>query len=207
MKNERNDLVWEEIKSKHLIQNKWMDLRESAFRFPDGTTFEPYYNYSRKDYVVIVPFDENGNLICVRQYRQGIHQVTVEFPAGGIESPDGKEYWKIEGNLEKRLACEGRNQPSETALETAQRELLEETGYKSENWTHLITMPSNATLADNYANVYMAKNCRKVSGQDLDDTEFLNVEIYTPDEIEKMIFSGEFQQCVHVMAWLLSNRK
>ena len=52
--------------------------------------------------------------------------------------------------------------------------------------------------------VYRAKNCRKVAGQNLDETEFLNVEVHTPQEIEEMIRRGKFQQCVHVMAWLLA---
>ena len=53
----------------------------------------------------------------------------------------------------------------------------------------------------------MAKNCRKVSGQDLDDTEFVNAVKHTPDEIEKMIKDGTFQQSVHVAAWLLALRE
>ena len=39
----------------------------------------------------------------------------------------------------------------EDALICAKRELEEETGYVSDKWTHLITIPSNATVADNYA--------------------------------------------------------
>ncbi len=196
MCNDRKDLEWEEIKTEHIVQNEWIDFRQSAFRFPDGTEFEPYYNYSRRDYVVIVPFDTEGNLVCVRQYRQGIREVTTEFPAGGIERSDGKEY---RDNRNK-------NEDSEEALDAAKRELLEETGYESTEWKHLITIPSNATIADNYAYVYMAKNCRKVSGQNLDDTEFLNIEVHSPDELEKLIGSGQFQQSVHVMAWLLTGK-
>ena len=57
------------------------------------------------------------------------------------------------------------------------------------------------------AHVFLAKNCRKVSNQDLDETEFLNVCLYTKDEIEKMIKEGNFQQAIHVMAWLLALRE
>ena len=93
---------------------------------------------------------------------------------------------------------------AETALDCAKRELEEETGYISSDWTHLITVPSNATIADNYAYIFMAKNCRKTGEQHLDETEYLNVVKHTADEIESMIFSGKFQQSVHVMAWLLA---
>ncbi|WP_044915013.1 MULTISPECIES: NUDIX hydrolase [unclassified Butyrivibrio] len=191
LEKNRDDLAWEEVSTEHLVQDEWIDFRKSAFRFPDGTIFEPYYSYSRRDYVVIVPFDENGNLICVRQYRQGIREVTTEFPAGGIERSDGKEYGDGKENAEE-------------ALKAAKRELSEETGYEAGKWTYLIKIPSNATIADNYAYVFLATDCRKVTGQNLDETEFLNIEINTPDYIEKLIEKGGFQQSVHVMAWLLA---
>ena len=65
-------------------------------------------------------------------------------------------------------------------------------------------MPSNATIADNYAHVFAAEGCRKAGSQHLDETEFLNVRKYSADEIEALIKSGNFQQAVHIMAWLLA---
>lgn len=188
------NLEWEEVKCEHIVKDQWIDIRRSAYRFPDGNVFEPYYSYSRRDYVVIVASDEEGNYICVRQYRHGIRKVTTEFPAGGIERSDGKEY----GGSQDISA--------EDALEAAKRELLEETGHESDEWRHIITVPSNATIADNYAYIYEAKNCRKVSGQDLDDTEFLNVLKFGPNEIQEMVSEGSFQQAIHIMAWLLARR-
>lgn len=196
MENDRKDLTWEEVSTEHIIQDEWIDFRRSAYRLPDGNVFEPFYSFSRKDYVVVVASDCDGNYLCVRQFRQGIKEVTTEFPAGGLERSDGKEY-----------RAGGGDSRSEDALAAAKRELLEETGYSSEDWTHLITIPSNATIADNFAYVYMAKNCRKVGRQDLDETEFLNVEIHTKQEIEELIRIGRFQQAVHVMAWLLAKEK
>lgn len=190
------NLEWEEVCTEHIVQDEWIDFRKSAYRFPDGTIFEPYYSYSRRDYVVIAASDEEGRYLCVRQFRQGIGEVTTEFPAGGIEQKDGREYDFRQGS-----------DLSEDALAAAKRELLEETGYASDNWKHLLTIPSNATLADNYAYIFMAENCRKYGEQKLDETEFLNVRKYTPDEIEELISRGDFQQAVHVMAWLLARRK
>ena len=194
--DKQNNLVWEEIHTEHIVQDKWIDFRRSAYRFPDGRVFEPYYSYSRRDYVEIVASDTEGKYLCVRQFRQGIKEVTTEFPAGGIERTDGREY----GSGDSASA-------SEDALEAAKRELMEETGYVSDDWTHLLTVPSNATIADNYAHIFAAKKCRKSREQNLDETEFLNVRKYTSNEIEEMISQGDFQQAVHIMAWLLSQRQ
>ena len=183
------DLMCEEISCEHLVRDRWIDFRRSAYRFPDGRVFEPYYSYTRRDYSVIVASDEAGNFLCVRQFRQGVRQVTTEFPAGGIERKDGEP-------------C-----TPEQALAAAKRELLEETGFVSDRWTHLLTVPSQATLSDNYAWIFRAENCRPAAGQKLDDMELLEVLKHTPEEIESLIFSGRFQQAVHVAAWLLSCRK
>ena len=195
-----NDLTWELVSTEHIIRDKYIDFRRSAYRLPDGTVCEPFYHYSRRDYVVIVATDEEGRYICVRQYRQGIGEVTTEFPAGGIERTDGRQY----AGRSERTESEGF---AEEALETAKRELMEETGYSSDDWTHLLTVPSNAVISDNYAIVFAARNCRRTGSQDLDDTEFLNVVTISEEELEQMVKTGRFQQSVHVMAWLLAKRQ
>ena len=187
----KENLEWEPIKTEHIVQDKWIDFRRVRYRMPDGTEFGPYYNYSRSNYVVILASDTEGNYLCVRQYRHGIRQVTNEFPAG-----------KIEGS-----SCDECIEAAEDALVSAKRELQEETGYVSDEWQHLITVPSNATMADNYAHIFIAKNCRKVSGLNLDDTEFLNVCKYTAAEIEDLIAGGQFQQAIHVMAWYMAKNR
>ncbi len=198
-------LAWEEVSTKHIIQNQWIDFRESTYRFPDGREIGPFYSYSRRDYVIIVASDEEGKYLCVRQFRQGIKKVTTEFPAGGIERRDGKEYG---GHSEKiQVSEEKHHTDAENALAAARRELREETGYVSDEWEHLLTIPSNATIADNYAYIFTAKNCHRATGQDLDETEFVDVIKHTDQEIEEMIANNRFQQAMHVMAWLLAQRK
>ncbi len=198
--NTNNDkdqsLLWEPVAVEHIVQDEWMDFRRATYRLPDGTEFGPFYQYSRRSYVVIAAEDENGNLICMRQFRHGINRVTVEFSAGGIEREDGKEY----GNPFSLEAAED-------ALAAAKRELAEETGYVSDEWEHLLTVPSNATIADNYAFLYYAKNCRKAEELHLDDTEFLEPELYRPEEIDAMIEDGTFAQAIHILAWQMIRKK
>ncbi len=187
----KDPLAWEEVNTEHIVRDEWIDFRKTAWRFPDGKVIAPFYTYSRKDYVVVVASDPEGNYICVRQFRQGIRKVTTEFPAGAIERKDGN------GSDDSQI--------TETdALTAAKRELLEETGYESAEWTHLLTIPSNATMADNYAYIFEARHCRKVSDQDLDEAEFINIEKLSASEIDKMIETGDFPQAVHIVAWLKS---
>lgn len=190
--NNDKELEWEEVSCEHIVNDEWIDIRRCSFRFPDGNVFEPFYSYSRRNYVVIVATDTNGDYICVRQFRQGIRKVTTEFPAGGIERTDGRQY--------------GDEKEAEDALDAAKRELAEETGYESDEWRYLLKVPSNATIADNYAYIFEAKNCRKVAAQDLDETEFLHVGTIKPDELSEIVKRGQFQQSMHIMAWLLSKQ-
>ena len=184
------ELAWEEIRRESIIQDQWIDFKKSSYRYPDGRIFEPFYSYSRRDYAVIIASDEEGKYLCVRQFRQGIREVTTEFPAGGIEKADGMKSGSAE--MEKK------------ALEAAKRELREETGYVSDDWKHVITIPSDATVSENYAYIYTAKNCRSVGEQKLDETELIHVLQFSEDEINEMITAGKFQQAVHVMGWLLA---
>lgn len=191
--SEFDELKWEPLKVEHLVQDEWIDFRRVRYRLPDGSEFEPYYNYSRRSFVIIAARDEEGNYICVRQYRHGIGQVTTEFSAGGIERSDDKEYGS-------------QGTAAEDALFAAQRELKEETGYVSDEWTHLLTIPANPTIADNYAHIYLADHCRKVSGQDLDDTEFLNAFLLKKEELDALIAENKFQQPTHLLAYLLAEK-
>ena len=216
------ELQWKEVSTDHIVTDEWIDFRKSVYRLPDGRDIGPFYTYSRRDYVVIVALDEEGRYICVKQFRQGIREVTTEFPAGGLERTDGKQYRSgsisdpenaaeaaenASGNADHAADnAENAADASENALDAAKRELQEETGYMSEEWSHLLTIPSNATISDNYAHIYLARNCRRISGQSLDEYEFLNVILHTEDEIRSMIRAGLFQQSVHVLAFLLAGQ-
>ncbi|MBP5195626.1 MAG: NUDIX hydrolase [Lachnospiraceae bacterium] len=172
----KNELEWQLLSEEHIINDEWIDFRRSSWKFPDGSIYEPYYSYSRKDYVVIAATDTDGNYICVKQFRQGTREITTEFCAGGIEK-------------------------GEDPLKAAIRELQEETGYVSDNWKMLSKLPSNATIADNYAHIFCATGCRKEAERHLDPMEFIDVVILKPEELAELIDKDGFKQAVHVVAY------
>ncbi|MGI6229531.1 MAG: NUDIX hydrolase [Tractidigestivibacter sp.] len=181
-----SNLMWHVASSRQLIKDRWFDLREVHYQMPGGTKNPwPYYTFSKRSYVVIAAIDTDGNYLCVRQFRPGIGEVTLEMPAGGIEGDS------------KRPA-------EEAALAAARRELREETGYEADQWTHLLTIPSWATLSDDLAYLYLAQGCRRVGSQELDETEALSVETHSPSEMRELARAGKLQQVVHVAALYLA---
>ena len=192
---DNKDLTWKLKEAKHLAQDEWIDFRACDYELPDGETIGPVYNFSKHSFSIIVATDEEGRFICVRQYRHGIDEVTTEFPAGAIEYKDKSDVPYI--TFDNIIATE------EDAFETARRELKEETGYVSDNWKHLMTAPSNATLSNSNVHIYCADNCRKVTGQELDDTEFLNVELIDEKELNHRLYEGDFKQTIHMLAYFL----
>ena len=193
MKNhaDADERLWlGEVSEELLFEDRRFQLCRSGYRSWDDKTHGPYYTLKVSSYVVVVATDTSGNYICVRQFRPGIKEITTEFPAGGLiaDSP--------------APLCS-----QEVLLENAKRELREETGYTCDQWTHLMTVPANVALTNNYAVIFMAENCEKKERQQLDDTEYLEVAIYSPDELRHMVRSGGFQHTVHIMAYYLEQER
>lgn len=186
--NASDSKLWFTEKQRECVfSNRYITVYKTIFEAPDKAALGPYFSLKLSNYAVIVAVDEAGDFICVRQFRHGLRQITTEFPAGGI----------VVDNKEEPITLDN-------ALENAKRELLEETGYASEHWSHLFTVPANSTLADNYAWIFLATDCRKVSEQNLDTTEYLEVKKISSEELEAMIRAGEFHHAVHILAWYMT---
>ena len=80
--------------------------------------------------------------------------------------------------------------PGEEPLESAKRELKEETGYTAENWTQLTEYYPTAGFTNEYIHIYLAQGLTP-GETDFDETEVIEVEEYTLDELLAMIKTGE----------------
>jgi len=115
--------------------------------------------------VVVIPFLDEETLIMERQYRYMPDQVFLELPAGKLD-------------------------PGEDTLSCAQRELLEETGYKAEHWQSLTKLYPAIGFADEEMGLFAARALTLV-GTNPDPDEFLEiVEIKLTDALQ-MIRTGE----------------
>ena len=158
----REALRWQWLSGNIVHRDQWVDLRENTYLLPNGKEITPYYTTRNRNFSVIVARDPEGSYICVRQFRPGTETVTTEFPAGGMEE-------------------------GEDPLGAAKRELLEETGYEAEQWTALGRIAPNATIANNYAYIFLAEGCRKVSGRHLDATECMETAVLSAEVMDEMI--------------------
>ena len=92
------------------VLSPWVSIRESTVVDERGGE-ELYHSLVCNDYVCVLPFVSDNELLMVRQYRPAIGETTIEFPAGILE----------EGEL---------------AIDCARRELVEETGYRAQQIEH-----------------------------------------------------------------------
>ncbi|WP_372651650.1 NUDIX hydrolase [Halobacteriovorax sp.] len=119
-----------------------------------------------RNWINVFAFDSSNQLILVKQYRHGIDDITIEAVAGVVEK-------------------------GEDHLVAAKRELLEETGHSSDNWTHIGRVSANPAFMNNYCDYYVARDCLKVSEQNLDALEEIDILTLSLEEAHSKVRSGE----------------
>lgn len=127
--------------------------------------------------VVIVPIDDENNVMLVRQYRYPAEQLLLEAPAGGIEDPESPD-------------------------DCAQRELQEEVGFASRNLRTLGGFWSAPGFCDEFMYVYLAKDLVP-SNLEADDDENIQVEKIPMSRIPQLIRLGEIQDAKTIAALLM----
>ncbi len=165
---------FELLDRKTIEKTKVFDYCKDTLKLPDGRT-TVYETLIHKGAAAVVPVLDDGRILLVRQYRHSIGRVSLEIPAGGRDNRD------------------------EPFIEAAARELEEETGYKSDDLTHLISVVTAIAYCDEVIEVYVAKNL-KPSAQNLDPDEFIEVEAFEPEELSRMIFDGKIQDSKTIAA-------
>ena len=149
--------------------------------FANGNTEE--WDFIHHDgAAAVVPVLEDGRIIMVRQYRNALERETIELPAGKLDDPD------------------------EPGIECAARELEEETGYRSESLEWLLTLRTTVAFCDEKIDIYLARNLVPTK-QNLDEDEYVDVEIYTLEELKELIFTGKIEDSKTIAALLAYESK
>lgn len=126
----------------------------------------------------MIPLTPDRRVLLIRQFRYGIDGFTVEIPGG---------------------MCD----PGEAPMETARRELREETGYESAEWVELGWVYPNPAVQTNRCYTFLARDVRRVGEPKPDPSEAFEQLQVPLDEIPRMIGSGEINHALVVAAFQL----
>ncbi len=151
--------------SKSVFEGKILHVFVDDIDLPNGVRgFREYIKHIGA--VAVLPLTDDGKVICVRQYRYAVGQVTVEIPAGKLDSHD--------------------EDPTEAAL----RELREETGARCKSLEYLGIYLASPAILDEKINLYLARGL-DFGETDPDDDEFIDVVHVPLDEMVDRVMRGE----------------
>lgn len=165
------------IKRELMRRGAILDIYTDTMLLPNGKTEIWDFISHRKGAAAVVPVTDDGKILMVKQYRNAIERMTLEIPAGSRDSV-----------TEDTKVC-------------AARELEEETGYRSDDLTFLISLKTTVAFCDEFIDVYLARNLVR-GKQHLDEGEFIDVAAYDVDELCDMIYAGKLQDAKTVSAIL-----
>jgi ADP-ribose pyrophosphatase len=151
------DLTEHRTSTEQVFDGALLKVHRDTVRLPDGSTGAREY-IRHPGAVAIVPLFDDGRVLLERQFRYPHGREFIVIPAGKLE-------------------------PGEPHLDTAKRELLEETGYIAEDWTHLGVIHTAIAYTDEAIDLFVARKLT-LQKRNLDQGEFLE------------IFTAPFEQAI-----------
>lgn len=158
---------WKTDSSRVIHETPWFIIREDKIRNHRDTPMTFTHMDMKNPSVSIIATDEQGRILLQRNYRHNIKKTVWEIPAGHSDGQD--------------------------LLEAAKRELQEETGLGSDDWTDLglfYIAPGVANIKQQY---FLARNVHPVEGERDEDEEITEIRFFTVDEIDEMFRNNEIQ--------------
>lgn len=151
--------VWQPEGSETLAKGFGKELRKTKFRNPTTGDVQEFVLFGQRDWSVTLPITEDGQVVAVRQYKQGCNKIYVDLPAGTTNFKD------------------------EDPQVAAERELLEETGYRAGEVIflgHPLWMASRNSWTQFWP--FVALGCKKVQPAKIDANEEIETLLFPLDK-------------------------
>jgi len=173
------DFTEKSIGSTVVYRGRLLQVNEDDVRLPDG-------KLARREYIVhpgaalILPLFDNGAVLLERQFRYPVGMHCYELPAGKLEA-------------------------AEPALETAKRELLEETGYVAGEWRDIGALYPCIGYSNERIDFFLARKL-EFKGASLDEGEFLETLIVPVREALEWLRDGRIADVKTMYGLLLAEK-
>ena len=125
-----------------------------------------FYVLESPDWVNIVAVTDNDEIVLINQFRHGVSASVLEIPGGMIDE-------------------------GEAPILSAERELLEETGYAANEFIEIGRVHPNPALFDNICYTFLAKSAKKIREPEFEGTEDIETILYPSKGIMELIQKGE----------------
>lgn len=159
---------WKVLESKHLQPRFRIDRCELSNGQMINAAVLEFQTWAN-----VLAVTKDQKVVLVKQYRHGVQEVLLELPGGVVE--DG-----------------------ETPMDGIKRELLEETGYATEQFVEVGSFYPNPANQTNTMYSFLALDVEKVADLHLDDGEDLEVHLIPLDELISMTKRGKFLHALQV---------
>tara|TARA_Y100001934_G_C12157429_1_gene680296 strand:- start:19 stop:591 length:573 start_codon:yes stop_codon:yes gene_type:complete len=123
------------------------------------------------DWVNLVAIDAEQRCVMIRQYRFGVGYTTLETPGGMVD-------------------------PGEDSLTAAKRELLEETGYVSDDWSYLGAVEPNPAFHGHLCHHWLAQGARQARPPEPDDGELIEIDLMSEADVQQAVQNGELKHAL-----------
>lgn len=168
---------WEKLGSETLADYRIFQARQDIRRSPRTGQIHRFYVLESPDWVNVIPLTPDNKVVMVHQFRHGRETVTLEIPSGLVDAGD------------------------ESPVETARRELREETGYVADQLLHIGTVDPNPAFLNNRCYTYLALGARHAHLPHLDGSEDIAIEEIPLADIPALIRTGRICHALVVAAF------